>query len=94
MYRFLTDDKSTASTAEEGLIDERVALFFIEGSEPEYFQKLNGKTQSSFQPFWDSSAPVNDHKHGEYLPFVVSVKELWETVEKQLLPGTKFPSMR
>jgi hypothetical protein len=48
--------KRSANNEEQGLLDERVSLFLLDGDDPDLImdlRKLNGKPQSSFQSFWD-----------------------------------------
>jgi hypothetical protein len=67
-------------------------------------RKLNGKSQSSFQPFWDEvqkyfneyTAQVNNHRHGEYrqVPISTIVEDLRFTVGKRLPPETEISSIQ
>jgi hypothetical protein len=47
MYRFLTNEKSSANNDEQCPLDERVSLFLLDGDDPDLkwiLRNLNGKS--------------------------------------------------
>ena len=99
IYRELTGDHTAASSEQERLLCERIAHFVASNDEDNIItdpRKLNGKTGTSFTEFWDEvnklfteyEGFVQERMHGSflYLPFVISIRELSDSVMKRM-PG-------
>lgn len=105
IFRELSDDSSCSESSEQQIIDERVAEFLVTSDDPSLLldmRTLNGKPGSTkFDAFWDEvdklvveNASVQEWRHGEclYLPIVMSVEDLRNTVASRLPEGTLIPS--
>ena len=103
MYQDLTEDSSSAPTALQRAVDERVAKALLEIEAPEIIhdlRKLNGNPKAThFDDFWtelstfleEINPAVDDRRHGEtlHMPIAVSVRHLREVIVERL--SQKFP---
>ena len=96
IYRELTGDHTAASSEQERRHREQIAHFLASNDEDNIrtdLRKLNGKTGPSFTEFWDEvkklfteyEGSVQERRHGSflYLPFVISIRELIDSVMKR-----------
>ena len=104
MYQALTDDASSAPTAQQRAVDERVAKALLEIEAPEIIfdlRKLNGNPKAThFDDFWaelstfleEINPAVDDRRHGEtlHMPIAVSVRHLREVLVERL--AQRFPN--
>lgn len=104
MYQALSEDSSSAPTALQRAVDERVAKAILEIEAPEIIldlRKLNGSpTAMHFDDFWaelstfleEVNPAVDDCRHREtlHMPIAVSIRHLREIIVERL--AQKFPS--
>ena len=106
LFRELSGDLSSSETAEQRIIDERVAEFLVTSDDPFILldmRALNGKPGSTkFDTFWDEvdklvleNAAVQERRHGDclYLPIAMSVEDLGNMIVIRLPEGTPIPSI-
>ena len=103
----LTQDCSAAASSKEAEIDDRVAQFLLSSDDTDLvldLRALNGQPgNTKFDAFWaecqkffdEHVAAVSERRHGAdflYLPFAISVEDLWQQVKARLPDDTPVPS--
>ncbi|KAK6177156.1 hypothetical protein SNE40_015315 [Patella caerulea] len=105
LYRFLTNDCSSAETEDQEVIDKRVEEV-ISLQDPELtwdLRKMNGNARNSkFDIFWteldnyfnEINLAVHERRHGQhmYLPYAISIEDLVSIIKKRLPENTPIPS--
>ena len=99
----LSGDLSSSKTAEQRIIDERVAEFLVTSDDPSILldmRALNGKLGSTkFEDEVDKlvleNAAVQERRHGDclYLPIAMSVEDLRNMIVSRLPEGMPIPSI-
>ena len=107
IFRELTQDCSAAASSKEAEIDDRVAQFLLSSDDTDLvldLRALNGQPgNTKFDAFWAECqkffdkhvAAVSERRHGAdflYLPFAISVEDLWQQVKARLPDDTPVPS--
>ncbi|CAG2219397.1 PIP5K [Mytilus edulis] len=100
VFRFLTQDSSSAETSQQSEVDERVCEFLLTADETNLFydlRKLNGRPRDeNLNPFWDELqrylddvSVVHERRHETvtYMPLAISIQSLIDTISKRLPPG-------
>ncbi|ESO88574.1 hypothetical protein LOTGIDRAFT_165357 [Lottia gigantea] len=106
IYADLTGDSSASETELIKGVDQKAAEFLLSTEEEEIIydlRKLNGENgKTKFDAFWEETQKyievivpaVHERRHGEqlYLPFIISIEQLRNTIQKRLPTSTDIPS--
>ena len=106
IFKYLTEDKSVAYTAEQGEVDKRLMEYLSAGDNAEFAYDLrenNGRVKDKkFDPFWkklgekineDSVAHERRLRPVAYMPVAVSVRALVDSIKAELPDGTPIPGL-